>query len=169
MIIVIDGAAGSGKSSTARAVAKKLGIEYIDSGALYRAITVIFIESTDRRHFFERLEQISVSFRYIDEQFEVFADGVDVTSKIRNPKVTEHVSEIAAMPHVRSHVNALMQETVKEGAYIAEGRDLGTAVFPDAEVKFFMQADAEERAARRFKELLESNVDITFEEVHRSI
>lgn len=169
MIIVIDGPAGSGKSTTARAVAKKLGIEYIDSGALYRAVTLLFINSSGEEDFFDNVERHKVSFRYKNERFEVCIGETNVTSKLRNAAVAENVSKVAAMPRVRSFVNALMRRTVSEGTYIAEGRDLGTAVFPDAEVKFFMQASTDERVKRRFSELQEANTDITLEEVRKNI
>ncbi len=169
MIIVIDGPAGSGKSSTAREVAKKLGIEYIDSGALYRAAALVYIHSTGQKSFFERLQHIAVSFRYLNERFEVFINDKNVTPQLRSAQVSEMVSEVAAIPRVRSFVNALMNETVKEGVYIAEGRDLGSAVFPDAEVKFFMRASLEERARRRFLELREANADITLGRVRKNI
>lgn len=169
MIIVIDGPAGAGKSTTARAVAKKLAIEYIDSGALYRAATLLFIESTDEETFLARLEQQPVSFRYVKEQFEVCINGHNVTSKLRKAEVAEKVSTVAAMPHVRSFVNDLMRRMIKSGLYIAEGRDLGTAVFPDADVKFFMKADITERVHRRYLELQNNGVDTTIEDVRQHI
>lgn len=169
MIIVIDGPAGSGKSTTARAVAQKLDIEYIDSGALYRAVTLLFIDSAGDEAFFDRLEQQSVSFRYANDRFEVYIDTTNVTSKLRNAAVAEHVSAVAAMPRVRLFVNEVMRQTVKDGVYIAEGRDLGTAVFPDAALKFFMKADVDERAKRRYAELQKDNANITLEAVKKNI
>src|SRR5699024_7509395 len=153
MVIVIDGPAGSGKSSTARAVAKKLGIQYIDSGALYRAVALIYIKTPDEKVFFDRLKQANISFQYVDERFEVFVNDENVTLALRQTAVSKQVSAVAAKKRVRTFVNALMRETVKQGIYIAEGRDLGTAVFPAAAVKFFMTADIEKRAKRRFLEL----------------
>ncbi|MEL7834130.1 (d)CMP kinase [Fodinibius sp. Rm-B-1B1-1] len=170
MIIVIDGPAGSGKSSTARAVADRLNIEYLDSGALYRAVTLIYIEANrDKEVFFELLNQKEISFYYEDQTFYVAIDGQSVTNELRTAKVAEFVSEVAALPRVRSFVNNLMREAVIDGLYIAEGRDLGTAVFPDAELKFFMSADLEERAKRRYKERKSKNPEITLEEVKQNI
>lgn len=169
MVIVIDGPAGSGKSSTARAVAQKLGIEYIDSGALYRAVTLLFINSPDEKVFFDRLKYTDVSFRYVNEIFEVAIAGKDVTSELRASTVAEQVSTIAAMPRIRSFVNALMHEAVQQRIYIADGRDLGTAVFPDAAVKFFMVADIEKRAQRRFLELQEAKSGVDIQEVYENI
>ena len=170
MIIVIDGPAGSGKSSTARAVADKLKIEYIDSGALYRTAALIYIEADqDEETFFHLLDQKNISFRYEDRAFRVEVDEEPVTDDIRTPRVANCVSEVAAMPEVRAYVNNLMRKAVEHGIYIAEGRDLGTAVFPDAALKFFMWADLEERAKRRFEERKERNPDLTLQEVRENI
>ncbi|NGP87771.1 (d)CMP kinase [Fodinibius halophilus] len=170
MIIVIDGPAGSGKSSTARAVANRLSIEYLDSGALYRAVTLVYLEAgCEEEKFFSLLQKKDISFYYRDQLFHIAIDGSSVTDDIRTAAVAENVSEVAAMPDVRAFVNDLMRDVVKEGIYIAEGRDLGTAVFPDAELKFYMWADLDERAQRRFDERKDKNPDLTFEQVKESI
>jgi cytidylate kinase len=170
MILVIDGPAGSGKSSTARAVADRLQIEYLDSGALYRTVTLIYLEADrDEDTFFRLLNQKKISFCYSDQTFHVTVDGRSVTDDIRTPQVADYVSEVAAMPRVRTFVNNLMQEVVSGGVYIAEGRDLGTAVFPDAELKFYMSANLEERAQRRFKERQKEYPNLTLEEVKENI
>ena len=170
MIIVIDGPAGSGKSSTARAVADQLNIEYIDSGALYRTATLLYLEANrDQQMFFRLLDQKQISFHYQEQQFHVAVDGSSVSSDIRTPEVDDWVSEVAAMPRVRAFVNNLMRKVVLSGQYIAEGRDLGTAVFPDAELKFYMSADLKERARRRYKERKDGNPDLTLEEVKENI
>lgn len=170
MIVVIDGPAGSGKSSTARAVADRLKIEYLDSGALYRTVTLIYIDANrDKEMFFRLLNQKEIAFRYKDQEFHVEIDGRSVTKDIRTPEVAEYVSEVAAMSQVRSFVNGLMRDAVREGVYIAEGRDLGTAVFPDAEMKFFMLAKLDERARRRYDERKKDNPELTLEEVRQNI
>lgn len=170
MIIVIDGPAGSGKSSTARAVANRLNIEYLDSGALYRTATLIYIEANrDKKTFFRLLNQKKISFYYEDQKFHVEIDGQSVTKDIRTPEVADHVSEVAAIPRVRSFVNNLMRDVVIDSVYIAEGRDLGTAVFPDAELKFFMSAELEERAKRRYKERKKTNPELTLQKVKQNI
>lgn len=170
MIIVIDGPAGSGKSTTAKAVADKMNLQYLDSGALYRAVTRLFIESGARAPaLFNLLNQVSITFRYDNGTFRVFIDDEEVTSRLRTTEISQSVSEVAALDKVRSFVNNLMHEVVNDGIYIAEGRDLGTAVFPDAEVKFFMSADAHERAERRYKELKKKGIDISTEEVRQNI
>lgn len=170
MVVVIDGPAGSGKSSTARAVADRLHIEYLDSGALYRTATLIYLEANrDKEMFFRLLNRKKISFRYKDQKFHVEIDDQPVTEKLRTPDVAKYVSEVAAMPRVRAFVNSLMREVVLNGVYIAEGRDLGTAVFPDADQKFYMSADLEERARRRFDERKSDNPNITYEEVKKNI
>jgi len=170
MIIVIDGPAGSGKSSTARAVANKLQIEYLDSGALYRTATLIYLEANRvNQTFFRLLKEKEITFKYANQQFHVAINGQWVTDDIRTPKVAKHVSKVAAMPDVRAFVNELMRNVVSNGIYIAEGRDLGTAVFPDAQLKFYMWADLNERAQRRFEERKKDNPDLTLEDVKENI
>lgn len=170
MIIVIDGPAGSGKSSTARAVADRLNIEYLDSGALYRTATLMYIEAgRDKEEFFTLLNQKEISFYYRDHRFHVAIDGTPVTNRIRKPEVSRQVSQVAAMPKVRDYINELMHGAVEEGIYIAEGRDLGSVVFPDAELKFFMWADLEERARRRYEEQKEDHPELTLRDVKENI
>ena len=170
MIVVIDGPAGSGKSSTARAVADILGIEYIDSGALYRAMTVLYLESDKNPgKFFELLDELEVSFKYSDKKFLVFVNGSDITDRIRTREVADMVSQVASMPEVRSYVNNLMHGIVEHGCYIAEGRDLGTVVFPNADLKYYMSAEVDQRVQRRYRELKEQDREITLEEVRENI
>lgn len=165
MIVVIDGPAGSGKSSTARAVAHELNIQYLDSGALYRAVTYLFLESEQSLpKFFESLYSVQLTFKF-DKEFQVTLNGERITEAIRDPMVSEHVSRIAAMTKVREYINALMKKTVQNDLYIADGRDLGTAVFPKAECKFFMIADLEIRAKRRHQELNTNGIKVSYSEV----
>ncbi len=170
MIIVIDGPAGSGKSTTAKAVAEKLAIEYLDSGSLYRAMTWLFIQSDqDEQVFFRKMDQTAVTFASDNQKFRVFVDENDITDELRTQAVADLVSTVASFPRVRLFVNGLMHEAIRKGKYIAEGRDLGTAVFPDADAKFFMVADPEERARRRHKELEEAGADISLQQVRENI
>jgi len=170
MIIVIDGPAGSGKSSTAKAVAEIMNIEYLDSGALYRAAAWLFLEAEkDLDTFFNLLNRASFSFSYTDSVFHVAINGTDITKELRTTRVSEQVSTVAAHPRVRSFVNGLMRNKVNQGTYIAEGRDLGTAVFTDANLKFYMSADVEERVQRRYEEQTASEADITLEQVRQNI
>lgn len=170
MIIVIDGPAGSGKSSTAKAVAEKMQIEYLDSGALYRALTWMYIQAgEDRKAFFDMLKKASISFTYHDNMFHVTVNGTDITDRLRSSAVSNLVSHVASDPRARTFVNELMRKAVKHGRYIAEGRDLGTAVFPDADLKFFMVADIDERARRRFKERRAAGEEVTLDEIRENI
>ncbi len=170
MIVVIDGPAGSGKSSTARAVAEQLEIQFLDSGALYRVATLIYLKAEKNKElFFELLKEKKISFHFQEKKFSVLLNDTDVSNDIRTMQVSQHVSEVAAMPEVRAQVNALMHKVVEEGIYIADGRDLGTAVFPNAALKFFMVADIKTRAERRLAELQKKGDDTSLEEVMANI
>jgi cytidylate kinase len=136
MLIAIDGPAGAGKSTVARAVARALGWTYLDSGAMYRAAALATLRDAP---FPERIE--------LGER--ILSDGEDVTEAIRTPEVTAKASEVAADPAVRERLVAMQRELIAGGRYVAEGRDIGTVVAPDAEVKVFLTASAEERARRR--------------------
>jgi len=169
MIIVIDGPAGSGKSSTAREVANQLHLQYLDSGALYRAVTVAWLSSGKEAQFFEKLDQLNLSFRYENGLFRVWIDGKEVTQQIRTEVVSSHVSVIASRPDIRSVVNSKMHEAISNSVCIADGRDLGTVVFPHADLKIYMDASADVRADRRTDELRKSGVEVSREEVLRGI
>lgn len=171
MIIVIDGPAGSGKSSTAKAIANRLGIKFLDSGALYRAITYLWLESgkPDKAEFFENLSNIQLEADFRDQTFYVNAGGEDLTEKIRTKYVADQVSEIASYKTARSFVNSFMRDLVKKDTYIADGRDLGTAVFPDADLKFYMDASLKERAKRRFLEMKNSDSSVTLKDVMENL
>lgn len=171
MIIVIDGPAGSGKSSTARMIARKLGIQFLDSGALYRALTYVWIDSgkVTMEKFFDMLSNISLQTHYRDETFYVEVNSKDITDEIRKQYVANHVSDVATVPEIRNFVNRYMRNLVKTDLFVADGRDLGTAVFPDAELKFYMDASIEERAQRRYKELMDKDSSITLREVKENL
>lgn len=166
MIVVIDGPAGSGKSSTAKAVAQRCGLHYLDSGAFYRAVTLIYLNNACQRDaFFDALELADVQVSYSDGVFSVAVDGADVTRTIREQFVSEKVSEVAAMPQARDFVNKLLRDFVKSGNFIADGRDLGTVVFPDADLKFYLTADIHKRASRRLLEMRHSGMDADLNEI----
>jgi len=171
MIIVIDGPAGSGKSSTAKALSNRLNLHFLDSGALYRAVTYFWIlqgkPSTDS--FFKMLPGINLNADLSGGSFLVHLNGADVSEEIRKSEVAENVSNIASLPEVRRFVNAFMRDLVEKGEFIADGRDLGTAVFPDADLKFFMDASIKERAKRRFRELSSKDDDITLDDVVKNL
>lgn len=174
MIIVIDGPAGSGKSSTAKALASRCSLTFLDSGALYRTIALLWMQTgkPDDKQFINILSKADITSSTKDHQFRVILEGDDVSETIRKSDVAECVSEIAKKPFVREHVNRYMRNLVQQGAFIADGRDLGTAVFPNADLKFYMDASVEERARRRYEELKQaaSGDDIpTFEEVLENV
>ena len=157
-IVAIDGPAGSGKSSTAKAVAERLGYTHLDSGAVYRAMTLVALEtiggapgdwSEDQIVDAARARGIAVR---LTGGFAVLIGGHDAEPAIRGAAVTKEVSRVAAMPAVRKFVNVILREAARDGGVVMDGRDIGTAVFPDAEVKVFMIADPEERAKRRIAE-----------------
>jgi len=167
MIIVIDGPAGSGKSSTAKALSDRLNINYLDSGALYRAITYFWIKQgrPDNAEFFTILPNIDLDADFDNNSFSVYLNGDDISGVIRSPEVSDNVSYVASSPEVRRCVNEFMRELVNKGTFIADGRDLGTAVFPDADLKFYMDASIHERARRRFTEMQVKHKDVTLDDV----
>jgi CMP/dCMP kinase len=171
MIIVIDGPAGSGKSSTAKEIANRLNIQFLDSGALYRTVTLLWLRQNkpDKSRFFENLSTVQLQSAYVDRLFRVEADGEDVTDEIRTQHVAEHVSEIASDPKAREFVNQFMRSLVERDTFVADGRDLGTAVFPDADLKFYMDASIAERAKRRFNEMRQADPKVTLEQVKQNL
>jgi cytidylate kinase len=146
MIVAIDGPAGAGKSTVARGVARALGFTYLDSGAMYRCVALATLERGEEPAAVARAIGIEVGDR-------VLLDGRDVTEEIRTPEVSEAASRVAADPGVREAMVAKQRELMARGDWVAEGRDIGTVVAPDAEVKVFLTASGEERARRRAAEL----------------
>ncbi|MEX2467101.1 MAG: (d)CMP kinase [Gemmatimonadota bacterium] len=156
-IVTLDGPAGSGKSSTARAVAGALGFNHLDSGALYRALTYALMESGVPRQSWpglmeEDFRALDVRVIPTDEGFEVRVGGRTVDEELRTPDVTERVSELAGLSAARSALIELQRDAGVRGRLVTDGRDMGTVVFPDADVKIFLVADLEERARRRLRE-----------------
>lgn len=155
-VIAIDGPAASGKSSTARAVAERLGLVHLDSGALYRLATMVALRSRlrDPAEIVAALERHDVRLARDGNSMALSLDGDPVEPDIRSPAVNAAVSDIAAMPEVRNWVNARLRAAVLEwGRVVMDGRDIGTDVFPDAELKVFLTASAEERARRRLRQV----------------
>ncbi|MEX0648206.1 MAG: (d)CMP kinase [Balneolaceae bacterium] len=171
MIIVIDGPAGSGKSSTAKSIANRLGIQFLDSGALYRALTYLWIKSgkPEKNKFFKILPNVQLRTQYKAETFFVQVNGEDITAEIRKQNVADYVSEVASLPEARIFVNQYMRKLVRNDTYIADGRDLGTAVFPDADLKFYMDASIRERAKRRFAEMKDTDPAVSLKNVEENL
>lgn len=170
IIITIDGTAASGKSTTAREVARRLGYVYLDTGAMYRAVTLKVIRAKIDPDDIEKLTHILEETEiYIDRKNRVWLDGEDVTSQIRTPVVDKLVSVISAIPIVRQRLVSIQREMGKDGGLVCEGRDTGTVVFPEAELKVYMDCELSERARRRRKELTEKNIRLSKEEVKRDL
>lgn len=175
IIITIDGWSSCGKSTLARQLAKELNYVYIDSGAMYRAITLYFLRNhidwTDTQQVEEALASIQLDFRFneVSEQSEMFLNDENVEYVIRDLVIAEKVSEIAAIREVRTFAVKQQQEMGRKKGIVMDGRDIGTVVFPKAELKIFMTADNAVRVERRFRELFEKNPNITIEEVKNNL
>ena len=168
--IAIDGPAGSGKSTVARRVAEKLGLLYLDSGAMYRAVTVLAIQdelAADSPELIERVKACHIEFA--DNGKTILLNTEDVSVQIRTPAVNRRVADVAKIPEIRHEIVKHQQRIGAEGSIIAEGRDLTTIVFPDADFKFYLDASVAERAKRRLAELQAQNVDITLAAVEAEI
>ena len=175
IIVTIDGLSSCGKSTLARQLAKKLGYIYIDSGAMYRAITLYFlrnnIDFTDGKDIRKALKNITIDFlvNETSEQTEIYLNGENVEYIIRDLVIAEKVSEVAAIKEVRAFAVEAQQNLGKGKGIVMDGRDIGTTVFPDAEVKIFMIADEAVRVERRFAEMFSKNPNISIDEVKNNI
>jgi len=171
IVIAIDGYSGCGKSSTAKEVAKRLGFTYIDSGAMYRAAALHFLNENlsplDSEDVFEGLKSLRISFQFnpVSQLQETYLNGVNVEKEIRSMRVAERVSEVAIVKEVRVALVAQQQELGRKKGVVMDGRDIGSVVFPEAELKLFMTADVETRARRRQLELLEKGEKASLEEI----
>ncbi|WP_443938294.1 (d)CMP kinase [Pedobacter sp. MW01-1-1] len=174
LVIAIDGYSSCGKSTIAKALAKKLGFIYIDSGAMYRAVTLYFlrnnIDITNDAAVEDALNQIELNFNSRDYESHITLNNEEVSEEIRLMPVSEKVSEVSAHKNVRHEMVKQQQRMGKSKNIVMDGRDIGTTVFPDAPVKFFMTADPKIRAERRFKELEgKGNNTTTLEEVFENL
>ncbi|HKZ67599.1 MAG TPA: (d)CMP kinase [Chitinophagaceae bacterium] len=175
IIITIDGWSSCGKSTLAKQLAKRLGYVYVDSGAMYRAITLYFLRNhidwTDKKEVQAALKQIYLDFHFNEknETTEIYLNDENVEYVIRDLVIAEKVSDVAAIREVRSFAVAQQQTMGEKKGVVMDGRDIGTIVFPKAELKIFMTADNAVRVERRFKELFEKNPNITIEEVKNNL
>lgn len=175
IIITIDGWSSCGKSTLAKQLAKELNYVYIDSGAMYRAITLYFLRNhvdwTKHKAVDHALKEITLDFRYNEhsKQSDMYLNGEDVEYVIRDLVVAEKVSEVAAVKEVREFAVKQQQQMGEKKGIVMDGRDIGTVVFPKAALKIFMTADNAIRVERRFKELFEKNPNVTIEEVKNNL
>jgi len=172
LVLAIDGPAGAGKSTIARLVAKKLGYVYIDTGAMYRAAAWKVLQSgqpaTDE-NIVAIVKDIDVELKPRGDALQVTVDGTDVTDGIRTPEVTALVSQVARLGPVREKMVVLQRKMAANGAVVMDGRDIASHVLPNADVKVFLTASIEERAARRWREMKEKGYDVSMEELKEEI
>lgn len=175
IIITIDGWSSCGKSTLAKQLAKKLGYIYVDSGAMYRAITLFFLRNridwTDKKEVRQAMKQVHLDFHFNEknETTEIYLNGENVEYLIRDLVIAEKVSDVAAIKEVRSFAVAQQKKMGEKKGIVMDGRDIGTVVFPKAELKIFMTADNAVRVERRFKELYEKNPNVTIEEIKNNL
>ena len=172
-VITIDGPAGAGKSTISRLLAKKMNLVYLDTGAMYRAVALqakrLNIPFTEGKALYEMCENINIHFKGDGENSAIFIDDEDVSVEIRKPEMDMLSSSVSAVMEVRKAMTALQRKIGESGGLVAEGRDMGTIVFPGADFKFFITATPEIRAQRRYTERLERNESVNREDVEADI
>ena len=176
LVIAIDGFSSTGKSSISKVVADTLGLIPIDTGAMYRAITLFGLrnfknekQEIDLSKLLQNLNEISLEFRENSGKLEIYLNGENVSKEIRTTEVSDNVSLIAKHPEVRARLVVLQRDIAEKQGVIMDGRDIGTVVLPDADYKFFLTASADERARRRFLELQSLGIETTIEEVKQNL
>ena len=173
MIIAIDGPAGSGKSTIARLIAKDKGLIYLDTGAMYRLVTLKALNKgilgNNDLNYLEEIKKLLDNLNIDIKENGFYLDNVDVSEEIRKPIVSENVSDVAAIREVREKMVDLQRKFSESKNVILDGRDIGTVVFPNADLKIFLVADAKERAKRRYRELSEKGENVEIEETYENI
>lgn len=173
MIIAIDGPSGAGKSTLAKRLAKELRFVYLDTGAMYRALALKVlrqgIDLADDARLEELIAATEIDLQETNGNLAVLLDGLDVAAEIRTPEVSQMASKVSALRMVRARMLELQREMGRRGSVVAEGRDIGTVIFPEAEVKIFLDASASERARRRYNELKSAGRAVDYEETLREI
>ena len=174
MVITIDGAAGVGKTTTAKKLARKLGFGYLDTGAMYRAITYFFIQHQvdieSKNMVISSLDTLNLDVRFpIDRPTKIVLDGEDISEDIRKKVVTNRVSQVSAIEDVRKKMVKMQKEIVSNGNFVVEGRDIGTVVFPNAEHKFFLVANYDIRAKRRLKDFHNVNEKLDLSDIKNDL
>lgn len=172
-VIAIDGEAGTGKSTLAKNIAKKYGIVYMDTGAMYRCVTLNMINDNisldEIEKISELLDNIKIDMKKTNGEDEFYLNGKNVTREIRERQVNELVSQVSHIPVVRERMVELQRKLATGKKIIMEGRDIGTNVFPNAEVKIYLTASAEEKARRRYEQNKEKGIDISYEEILNNV
>lgn len=176
LVIAIDGFSSTGKSSISKVVADTLGLIHIDTGAMYRAITLFGLrnfkdekQEIDLSKLLQNLNEISLEFKENSGKLEIYLNGENVSKEIRTTEVSDNVSFIAKHPEVRARLVVLQRDIAEKQGVIMDGRDIGTVVLPNADYKFFLTASADERARRRFLELQSLGIETTIEEVKQNL
>jgi len=173
LLVTIDGPAGAGKSTTARALASRLGYAYLDTGALYRAVAWVVqrtgIDCADVKAMEALVSSIDVHVSLEEGVTRTFVDNQEITAHLRSPDISRLASAVAALPHVRDRLLPIQARYSREGGIVAEGRDMGTRVFPEADVKFFLEADLETRTIRRYQETVRAGHPETQGDIRRAI
>ena len=169
IIVAIDGPAGSGKSTIAKIIAKKFNFTYIDTGAMYRMITLYLLENNIDFDDLKEIEKVLNTVNLDMQGDKFYLNNVDVTTKIREKRINENVSKVASIKIVRDNLVNLQRKISNNKNVILDGRDVGTVIFPNAQVKIFLIASPEERARRRYNEFLEKKTEITYDEVLKSL
>lgn len=168
LIVAIDGPSGAGKSSVTRALAERVGYTQIDTGAMFRVVALMALRNDvnpdDEKALAELCGRLDIKFDLVAGVPVVLVNGEDVSSQIRSPEISLFTSKVAAIPAVRGYLLEIQRKMGEHGGVVLEGRDIGTVVFPNADLKFFLTASAEERGRRRFAELAAKGVDVTLEQ-----
>lgn len=169
-IISLDGPSGAGKSTVAKLAAKKLGYKYLDTGAMYRAVTLFFLNKNvniqNDNEIISAISDLKISF---DNNNKIYLNDIDVSEEIRSIKVVNMVSKVSSISAVRKSMVSLQRSIAESGNYVVDGRDIGSVVFPLAKYKFYIDASVDIRAKRRYEEEIQKGKNITFEEVFESI
>ena len=173
LIVTVDGPAGSGKSTVSKILAKRISYAYLDTGALYRALAYKVLQSgvasEDGEMLTKLCNNVVITLESADGDMKVFVDNQDVTDKIRTEEIGTVASDISALSVVRQSLLSVQRQAGRGGGIIAEGRDMATVVFPDADIKFYLDADASERGRRRYLELLERGMDVELDDITVSL
>lgn len=166
-IVTIDGPSGAGKSTVAKILADKLGYIYVDTGAMFRAVAYAY-KIGNEKDLEKFLNRVNLRFEFSKET-RVFLDGVELKDELRDPTISLLASELSKNPNIREYLKKIQREVGKDGGIVIEGRDTGSVIFPDADVKFFLDADIEERAKRRFLELKKKSREVDLKKIREEI